>query len=53
MSRTVLPAAYKWQFRRWDKNNSPLLRHMKKLTVSYYPYSPNLEAVEYYSFYVV
>eukprot|EP01125_Pyxidicula_operculata_P006697 TRINITY_DN2302_c0_g1_i1.p1 TRINITY_DN2302_c0_g1~~TRINITY_DN2302_c0_g1_i1.p1 ORF type:complete len:166 (+),score=44.69 TRINITY_DN2302_c0_g1_i1:18-515(+) len=45
MAKIVVPKYYKWQLQPYWKSNGPLLRHMSKLTVSYYPHSPNLNSL--------
>jgi hypothetical protein len=47
MAKIVRPVFYKWQQNHHELSLGPFLRHVNKLTVSYYPFSPKINAITY------
>jgi len=47
MAKLVRPLYYKWQLNDYERSIGPILRHVNKMTISYYPMSPKINTITY------
>lgn len=46
MAKIVRPVFFKWQRNHYQKSFGPIFRHLNKMKIAYYPFSPRIQACQ-------